>query len=148
LILNTTLLLIPFLAFLAAELVHASGVIAVVIAGLSMTQTGPRASIAESRQQTLGFWSLVTFVLNGALFVLIGIEAQTAVRAVESEEVWPLLLLTFAAWIALRLALLERKRVVMIAMRDRHAISDTALLTMQSRLDREELRLTQPDILE
>ena len=48
----------------------------------------------------------------------------------------------------LRLALLERKRDVMIAMRDRHAISDTTLITMQARLDREELRLTQPDVLE
>lgn len=321
LILNTTLLVIPFLAFLVAELSHASGVIAVVVAGLIMTQTGPRASTAQSRQQTLGFWSLATFMLNGALFVLIGIEAQSAVRAVEPGQVWPLVLLTFAAWIALmlirfafqmvsvllirlldrrpsqrarrmphrarvvsavagfrgavslavalavpatfatgdvfsgrdqiifvaagvvlltlvvqgfllppvlrwaelapdhsteeeleaaqrattaaavdaveelcgalgtsetvkarvlgecrerlavvdagpddeyqqslaeqgdeevalRLALLERKRDVIIAMRDGHAISDTALLTLQSRLDREELRLTQPDILE
>ena len=103
LLLNTTLLVIPFLAFLLAELIHASGVIAVVVAGLLMTQTGPRASTAESRQQTIGFWGLATFVLNGALFVLIGIEAQSAVRAVSPGQVWPLALLTVAAWIGLML---------------------------------------------
>jgi hypothetical protein len=50
--------------------------------------------------------------------------------------------------VELRLALLERKRNVMITLRDGGTISDTTLRTMQARLDREALRLTQPEILE
>jgi len=95
---NTALLVTPFVAFLVAELIHASGVIAVVIAGLILSQTGPRASTPQSRQQTFAFWSLVSGVLNGALFVLIGIEAQSAVRAVPNPEIPALVALTVLAW--------------------------------------------------
>ncbi|WP_237684547.1 Na+/H+ antiporter [Microbacterium atlanticum] len=98
---NTALLVIPFVAFLAAELIHASGVIAVVIAGLILSQTGPRASTPQSRQQTFAFWSLVSSILNGALFVLIGIEAQSAVRAVPNPEIPALIALTVLAWVAI-----------------------------------------------
>lgn len=97
---NAALVLVPFVAFLAAELIHASGVIAVVVAGLILSQSGPRVSTPQSRQQTFGFWSLTTFILNGALFVLIGIEAQSSLRAVPAAQIIPLLILTIAAWAA------------------------------------------------
>jgi CPA1 family monovalent cation:H+ antiporter len=48
----------------------------------------------------------------------------------------------------LRLALLEHKRDVVIDLRDDRTISDTTLRMMQARLDREALRITQPEILE
>ena len=78
---NIVTLLTPFTAFLLAEFVHASGVLAVVIAGLWLSQVGPRVIRAETRQQAEAFWSLTTFLLNGALFVLIGLEVQSAVRS-------------------------------------------------------------------
>ncbi|MEX0153765.1 Na+/H+ antiporter [Microbacterium sp. LMI1-1-1.1] len=95
---NTALIVIPFVAFLLAELIHASGVIAVVIAGLILSQTGPRISTPQSRQQTFAFWSLSTNLLNGALFVLIGIEAQSAIRAVPTTEIPALVALAVLAW--------------------------------------------------
>ncbi|OZD13035.1 Na+/H+ antiporter [Rhodococcus sp. 06-156-3C] len=101
LVISTVLVVLPFAAFLLAELVHASGVIAVVVAGLFITQSGPRVSTPRSRQQTFGFWTLATSLLNGALFALIGIEAQSAVRAVAVSEIGPLIALTLAAWIGL-----------------------------------------------
>jgi len=100
---NIALVLIPFAAFLAAELAHASGVIAVVVAGLMLSQTGPRAGSAQSRQQMNSFWTISTSALNGALFVLIGIEAQSAVRAVPLGAVPALLLFCGLAWLALLL---------------------------------------------
>ncbi|WP_295012105.1 Na+/H+ antiporter [uncultured Microbacterium sp.] len=100
---NTAMALIPFAAFLGAEQVHASGVIAVVVAGLVIGRTGPRAGTPLSRQQMNSFWTLATRGLNGALFVLIGIEAQSAVRAVPSEAVPGLLLFCVLAWVALLL---------------------------------------------
>jgi Na+/H+ antiporter len=81
---NLAMLLTPFTAFLAAQAIHASGVLAVVVCGLIMSQAGPRLARASSRQQSNAFWSLATFVLNGALFVLVGLELQSAVRGLTS----------------------------------------------------------------
>ncbi|MYS57160.1 Na+/H+ antiporter [Streptomyces sp. SID6013] len=83
---NLTVLLTPFTAYLLAELIDASGVLAVVAAGLVMSQAGPRMAGAATRQQTEQFWSLATFVLNGALFVLVGIQAQAAVRTLHGPD--------------------------------------------------------------
>nr|MBS1901788.1 Na+/H+ antiporter [Actinomycetota bacterium] len=100
---NAAMVLLPFAAFLAAEQVHASGVIAVVVAGLVISQTVPRTGTAQSRQQMTSFWTLTTRSLNGALFVLIGIEAQSAVRAVPAASLPGLLLFCGIAWIVLLL---------------------------------------------
>jgi CPA1 family monovalent cation:H+ antiporter len=81
---NLVLLALPFGAFLLAELIHASGVLAVVVCGLVMSQAGPRVGHPEGRQLTYGFWSLARHVLNAALFVLIGLELQSAVRGLDS----------------------------------------------------------------
>ncbi|MFG1993836.1 Na+/H+ antiporter [Actinoplanes sp. NPDC048988] len=85
---NVAMLVIPFTAFLLAETIEASGVVAVVICGLVMSQAGPRVVDAETRSQSVAFWSLATFVLNGALFVLVGIEVHEAVRGLTSVDLW------------------------------------------------------------
>ena len=76
----------PFVAFLAAEAIGASGVLAVVVAGLVVSQVAPKLDRAETRQQTRSFWSFATFLLNGSLFVLVGIEATIAMRDLEPRE--------------------------------------------------------------
>jgi monovalent cation/hydrogen antiporter len=81
---NVVTILTPFTAFLLAETIHASGVLAVVVAGLMMSQIGPRVVRADTRRQGEAFWSLSTFLLNGALFVLVGLELQSAVRGLTS----------------------------------------------------------------
>ncbi|HET7243358.1 MAG TPA: cation:proton antiporter, partial [Streptosporangiaceae bacterium] len=63
----------------------AVGVLAVVVCGLIISQAGPRLGRADTRQQTVAFWSLATFLLNGALFVLVGLELQAAVRGLTSD---------------------------------------------------------------
>lgn len=84
---NLVVLLTPFTAFLLAEVVHASGVLAVVVCGLIMSQVGPRVGRADTRQQMTAFWSLATFLLNGALFVLVGLEAHSAARGLTSVDI-------------------------------------------------------------
>jgi monovalent cation/hydrogen antiporter len=83
---NLNSLVTPFVAYLLAETVHASGVVAVVVAGLVALRVVPRYSNAEARRQRDAFWSLATYVLNGSLFVLIGIEAQSAARALSGDH--------------------------------------------------------------
>lgn len=84
---NTVVVLIPFASFLLADEIGGSGVLAVVTAGLIMTQIGPRVGTATARLQTQGFWTLSTFLLNAALFVLVGLQAQAAVRGLSSIDV-------------------------------------------------------------
>ncbi|WP_327725406.1 Na+/H+ antiporter [Streptomyces europaeiscabiei] len=84
---NVVTILTPFTAFLLAEEIEASGVLAVVVAGLIMSQAGPRlAGAAVTRRQGQAFWSLSTFLLNASLFVLVGLEAQSAARDLTSDD--------------------------------------------------------------
>jgi Na+/H+ antiporter len=62
----------PFAAYLAAERVHASGVLAVVVAGLWISHSSPTIISAATRLQALSVWRLVALVLEGLVFLLIG----------------------------------------------------------------------------
>lgn len=79
--------LTPFTAFLLAEEFGGSGVLAVVVCGLMMSQAGPRINSALARRQARTFWSFSTFLLNGALFALIGIELHAVVRILSGGEI-------------------------------------------------------------
>jgi NhaP-type Na+/H+ or K+/H+ antiporter len=61
-------------------------VLSVVVCGLVMSQTGPRVGRASTRQQTTAFCTLATWLLDGALFVLVGLEVQSAVRDPTSTD--------------------------------------------------------------
>ncbi|NEW72925.1 Na+/H+ antiporter [Streptomyces rhizosphaericus] len=74
----------PFLACLPAEALHVSGVLAVVTCGLVTSRVGPRVIGSDARLQATSFWEVTTFLLNGALFVLVGIQLPAAVRALTS----------------------------------------------------------------
>jgi Na+/H+ antiporter len=76
---NLLSVLTPFVAYLPAELLHVSGVVAVVTAGLTLSQVGPRVIGARTRVQARAFWGLTSFLLNGALFVLVGLQLHDLV---------------------------------------------------------------------
>lgn len=80
------MLVTPFAAFLAAESIEASGVLAVVACGLFMSHVAPRITSAATRHLVGPFWSLATTVLSSALFVLIGISVQSAVLELSSTS--------------------------------------------------------------
>ena len=77
----------PFVAFLIADAIHASGVVAVVVSGLILTYVGPRVIRARSRVQAFAFWDLSTFMLNGSLFVLVGLQIPRAVRESRAADI-------------------------------------------------------------
>lgn len=64
-------------SYLAADFLHVSGVIAVVVAGVVVAVGGLRRQ-GRPRAQLLSFWSLLAFVLNAMLFVLVGAALPTA----------------------------------------------------------------------
>ena len=66
---------VPFVAFIAAEKIHASGVIAVVVAGLLLGHKAPVVQTAQSRIAERMNWRTIAFVLENTVFLLIGLQA-------------------------------------------------------------------------
>ena len=77
----------PFAAYVAAEEINASGVIAVVVAGLLLGHKAPILQTAQSRIQEQMNWASIAFLLEGAVFLLIGLQASSIISGVTSEEV-------------------------------------------------------------
>jgi CPA1 family monovalent cation:H+ antiporter len=72
---DTTLtFLTPFISYLVAESIHVSGVLAVVAAGLFLSWNSSTVFSQQTRLQANGTWNTVIFVLNGIIFILIGLQ--------------------------------------------------------------------------
>ncbi|MBZ5740425.1 Na+/H+ antiporter [Nocardioides mangrovi] len=67
---------IPFACFIAAEEIHASGVVAVVVAGLLLGHKAPILQTAQSRIAEQTNWRTIAFLLENTVFALIGLQAQ------------------------------------------------------------------------
>ncbi|MER6048956.1 Na+/H+ antiporter [Streptomyces sp. NPDC001793] len=76
---NTLSLLIPFTAYAAAEQVGASGVLAVVVVGLYLGHRSWQVDF-ETRLQEEAVWKMVSFVLESAVFALIGLQLPVVLR--------------------------------------------------------------------
>lgn len=70
----TISLLTPYFAYLPAEALGASGVLAAVAAGIWLGWRSPELITPATRIQAFAFWEILVFVLNAALFVLVGLE--------------------------------------------------------------------------
>ena len=70
----TISLLTPFLAYLPAEYLHVSGVLAAVAAGIYLGWHSPLMIGASTRLEAAAFWDMVSFLLNGFVFVTIGLQ--------------------------------------------------------------------------
>src|SRR5439155_23692070 len=73
---NAVSLLAPFVVYAPAEAVHASGVVAVVVAGLYLGHRYPTLMSARSRLQMDAFWRMAKFLLEGAVFLLVGLQLR------------------------------------------------------------------------
>ncbi|MBS0309391.1 MAG: Na+/H+ antiporter [Proteobacteria bacterium] len=69
-----TVLTIPYAAYMAAEFLHVSGVLAVVAAGLVRGRYAPEIVSAEMRIMARSVWNVLVFILNSLVFILIGIQ--------------------------------------------------------------------------
>jgi CPA1 family monovalent cation:H+ antiporter len=77
----TISLLTPFAAFLPAERLGASGVIATVAAGLYLGHQRSRIMGADARLTGRAVWDTITFLLNGFVFIVMGLEVPLLLRA-------------------------------------------------------------------
>src|SRR6266481_2148923 len=88
-------LLTPYVAYFSGEKLHVSGILAVVIAGIYVGWRAPRILSGRVRLQVLPVWEMVTFILNGILFMLIGLQLPQVVQALAPGTV------TRVAWLAI-----------------------------------------------
>jgi CPA1 family monovalent cation:H+ antiporter len=77
----TISLLTPFAAYLPAERLDVSGVIATVAAGLYLGHRGPQIMGADARMTGRALWDTITFLLNGFVFIVMGFEVPSVLRA-------------------------------------------------------------------
>ncbi|MFW5475008.1 Na+/H+ antiporter [Knoellia sp. CPCC 206450] len=77
----------PFLSYLPAELLGASGVLAVVTTGLLLAHKAPVLQSAASRLSESVNWASITFLLENAVFLLIGLQLSRLVQDVEASEI-------------------------------------------------------------
>ncbi|ROO86873.1 sodium/proton antiporter (CPA1 family) [Actinocorallia herbida] len=85
-VLNTTIsFAVPFLAFFPAEEVEASGVLAVVVAGLVTGTMGSRRFSARDRQTQTTTWTTISFILESAVFLAMGYQLPEFVNAARGE---------------------------------------------------------------
>ncbi|OCG62147.1 Na+/H+ antiporter [Gilliamella sp. GillExp13] len=95
------LFLLPFAAYIIAEECHCSGILAAVSAGMTVNHSGMmRNAPLTARLQSDSTWSMLTFVFNGFVFVLLGIQLPSILNNTFAEnqidtsiEVWQLCLI-------------------------------------------------------
>lgn len=125
-------LLIPFAAYLVAEELHASGILAAVAAGVTMSFTERGGIVGQSMAMTRirrsVVWDTVQFVANGIIFVILGEQmpsimsrAAEVVAGTSRPEVWWLAVYVFGivatlaalrfvwVWTSLKLTLFRRR---------------------------------------
>ena len=133
---------VPFIAFAPTTVAGASGVLAVVVAGLYTGYANPGAFSAVTRTSDRINWSTIQFLLENAVFLLIGLQIRGLIEQVNQESnrlsveaTFALGLLATALLILLRF-LWVGPLVLLLKLREQHAEAETlrALLLLQHRL--------------
>jgi CPA1 family monovalent cation:H+ antiporter len=84
---DTTLTFItPFIAYLLAESLHLSGVLAVVSCGLYLNWHSPEMFSHRTRIQAYGSWNTVIFILNGVVFIFIGLQLPVILERIDAHS--------------------------------------------------------------
>ncbi len=78
-------LLAPYASYVPAEAMHASGVLATVVAGLYVSKRSPQIFSPLARMQVVHVWQLMQLLINGIVFVLIGLQLDEVIDAVKND---------------------------------------------------------------
>src|SRR5215813_13200558 len=98
-------LLTPYVAYFSGERLHVSGILAVVIAGMFYGWRAPRILSGRMRLQALPVWEMVVFILNGVLFMLVGLQLPQVIHSLAPRtalQMGKLTILVIAAIVLVR----------------------------------------------
>lgn len=117
---------VPFLAFLPAEEADASGVVAVVVAGLVTGHLGARRLSARERSTESTNWTTLQFLIENGVFLLMGLHLQSLVHDMRDAEhdPWQVLVLVVVILAVLLVLRLVFVLVQVYGQRHRRAHSD------------------------
>lgn len=139
-IVTTSLMLImPFITYLLAEKIHTSGVIAVVTLGLSISRFSKKVFPERLKNQSRAFWDIIIFLLNGLIFILIGLEFPYLLKRMDSEVAWQAsyyaLIITITA-LVLRMSrvFLQRNNLQKAFQSEKRKVAEEALLDFKTSL--------------
>jgi Na+/H+ antiporter len=131
------MVLMPFITYTAAEALHVSGVIAVVILGLGIARFSNKVFQDGLKQQSKSFWDIIVFLLNGLIFILIGLQFPYVVRGIARNQLLTYIGYAFIITVAallLRMAriLLQRVNLQRAFRKGKNSITEQALLDLKS----------------
>jgi Na+/H+ antiporter len=135
------ILLLPFVTYLLAEELHFSGVIAVVVLGFYLSRLSSEKFPELIKIQSKTIWEMITFLLNGLIFILIGLQFPAIVGRIPHALLLSYTLYAFAiAFIALlvrMLRILLKRKSLQLAYQDprlknsKRAVTDSLLLSFR-----------------
>jgi CPA1 family monovalent cation:H+ antiporter len=103
----TVSLLTPYAAYLLAERLQVSGVLAVVTAGLYLGWRAPEITSYQTRLRGGPVWEMIEFLLNGLVFILIGLQLPEILQNLAKDQLPVRLLIEYAVWITLAVILIR-----------------------------------------
>lgn len=131
---------LPLLTFFLAEELHVSGIIAVVVSGILKASRFKHITLLEARVDTVSHtvWNTVNFILNGSVFVILGMELEMISKPILSSPIYNNLLLVLSVFLLTALLFLIRfvmvylfywYRTVRLKKSLRNYLKDALLLT-------------------
>jgi CPA1 family monovalent cation:H+ antiporter len=133
------MLLMPFVTYLVAENLHVSGVIAVVILGLSIARFSNKVFPEALKNQSKSIWDIIIFLLNGLIFIIIGLQFPFVLKNLSMQQALPYIgysfIITIVALI-LRVArvFLQKVNLQQAFKKGKNKITQEALLDFKSSL--------------
>ncbi len=103
------MLLMPFVTYLIAEHLEVSGVIAVVILGLTIARFSKKIFPESLKNQSRSLWDLIIFLLNGLIFILIGLNFRYILKGIDNDMILPYI--GYAAIITIVALLIRMARI-------------------------------------
>lgn len=138
-IIISLLLLMPFVTYLIAEELHVSGVIAVVVLGLSISHLSRKVFPDYLKEQSRSIWDMIIFLLNGLIFILIGLEFPRVLKSIDNAQIWiytgyALIITIIALLIRTARVFLQKINLQRAIQRNHRFIKEDALLDFNTSL--------------
>jgi len=133
------LMLLPFITYLVAEELHMSGVIAVVTLGLSIAFVSNKVFPEHLKSQSKNIWDIIIFMLNGLIFILIGLQFPYVLKNIPQDQIMPYLIYALLITVVTLLIRMLRVFTQRIGLqkafsKNRGKISEEALLDIRNSL--------------